>query len=111
LNTEVEEDMAIPRKKKGDGTYVTVYVKTPTTTLFMGLMKTKNCKTSIEMTEIMVPLVSEQFTMMVEVTTELLILLSAYFAHTVIHNKEYLSFMMNYVNLPPPQTIATAKKR
>jgi len=43
----------------------------------------------------------------VEVTTELLKQLSAYFEHMVIYNEEYLSFMKNYANWPPPQTIAT----
>ena len=42
-----------------------------------------------------------------EVTTELLKQLSAYFEHMVIYNEEYLSFMKNYANWPPPQTIAT----
>jgi len=49
--------------------------------------------------------------MTVEVTTELLVQLSAYFAHTGIHNKEYLSFMTNYVDWPLLQTIAIPKQK
>jgi len=63
------------------------------------------------MAQMMVLLISEQFTMTAEVTTELLVQISAYFSHTGIHNEEYLSFMINYVDWPPPQTINTPKKK
>ena len=59
LNTEVEEDRVIPRKKKGDGTHMTTRAKTPKILLFKGLMKTKSCETSVEMVQMMVPLISK----------------------------------------------------
>jgi len=77
-------------------------IKTPTTALFTGLLKMKMFNTPIEMAEIIIPLISKQFTMTAEVTMELLIQLSAYFEHTGIHNEEYLSIMIKYVNWPPP---------
>jgi len=58
-----------------------------------------------------VPLISKQFKMTAEVTTELLVQLSAYFVHTGIHDEEYVSFMTNYVDWTPPQTIATPKQK
>jgi len=45
--------------------------------------------------------------MTAEVTTELLVQLSAYFSHTGIHNKEFLAFMPNYMDWLPPHMIAT----
>ena len=44
--------------------------------------------------------------MMSEVKTELLVYLSAYFAHTGIRNEEFLIFMTNYVGWLPPHTFA-----
>ena len=44
-----------------------------------------------------------------EVTTELLVQMSAYFAHMGIHNEEYLSFMTNYANFPPSHMIVIDK--
>jgi len=111
LNAEVDEDMEIPRKPRGNGTHTTTSVRTPATTFSIGLMKTKICTTSIEMAQMIFLLISKQFTMTAEVTTEPLVQLSAYFAHTGIHNEEYLSFMMNYVDWLPPQTIATPKQK
>jgi len=61
------------------------------------------------MTQMMVLLISKKFTMTAEVTTELLVQLSAYFNHTGIHNKGHLSFMTNYVDWLLPQTITTPK--
>jgi len=90
--------MLIPRKKKVSGTCTTVNIKTPTTTLFMGMLITKTCKISDEMAQMMVPIISEQFTMIVDITTELLIQLSAYIELTGIQNEKYLSFMTNYIN-------------
>ena len=72
----------------------------------MGLTKTKACTTSVEMAQMMVPLISEQLIMMAEVTTKLLVQLSAYFSHKGIHTKEFLDFMTNYVDWPPSQTSA-----
>jgi len=90
--------MMIPRKKKDGGTCVMANINIPTRTLFTGLLKSKTCKTFVEMADIMVPLISGMFTMTVEVTTELLIQLSTYFEHTGLHNEEYLSFMTNYID-------------
>ena len=90
--------MLIPLKKKGSGTYVMANIKTSAMTVFTGLLKTKTCKISVEMVEMIVPLISKHFTMTADVTTELLIQLSAYFEHTSIHNEEYLFFMKNYVD-------------
>ena len=111
LNAEVDKDMEIPRKPKKDNTQTTTSVRSTTTTLSMGLMKTKTCTTSVEMAQMMVPLISKQFTMTAEVTTELLVQLSAYFSHTGIHNEEFLAFMTNYVDWPPPHTIATPTQK
>jgi len=55
----------------------------------------------------MVPLISENVTMTAEVTTEFLVQLSAYISYTGIHNKEFLAFMMNYMDWTLPHTIAT----
>jgi len=63
------------------------------------------------MAKMMVPLISEQFTMTAEVITELLVQLSAYFSHTGIHNKEFLAFMTNYVDWLPPNTVTTPTKK
>ena len=101
--------MAIPCKKKGGGTCAAANINTPTTALFTGLIKMKTCKIFVEIVEMMVPFISKKFAMMAEVTTELLIHFSTYFEHTGIHNEGYLSFMTNYVNWPPPQTITTVK--
>ena len=59
----------------------------------------------------MVPLIRKQFTMTDKVTTEILVQVSAYFAHMGIHNEEYLSFMTNYVDWPPPHKIVTTNKK
>jgi len=83
--------MEIPRKSRGNGTQTTTSVRITATTLSMGFMKTKTCTTSVEMSQTMVPLIRKQFTMPAEVTTELLVQLSAYFAHTGIHNEEHVS--------------------
>ena len=74
-------------------------------------MKTKSCKISIDMEQMMVPLIRKQVTMTDKVTTEILVQVSAYFAHMGIHNEEYLSFMTNYVDWPLPHTIATDKQK
>ena len=79
--------------------------------LFKGLMKTKTCTTSVEMAKMMVPLISEQLTITAEVTTELLVQLSVYFAHTGIHNKEFLAFMTNFVDWPRPHAFATPTQK
>ena len=79
MNTEVDEDTVIIRKKKGNNTSATTSAKTPTTLLDKGLMRTKVCKTSVEITEMIVPLINKQFTMTAKVTTELLAQMSAYF--------------------------------
>ena len=63
------------------------------------------------MAQMMVPLISKQFTMTAEVTTEPLVQMSAYFAHMGIHHKEYLSFITNYIDWTPPHTISTAKQK
>ena len=63
LNAEVDEDMEIPRKPRGDGTQTTTSVRTPTTTLSIGLMKTKTYTTFVKMDQMMVLLISENFTM------------------------------------------------
>jgi len=78
--------MEILRKPKRDNTQTTMSARTPTTMLSMGLMKTKICTTSVEMSQMMVLLISNQFMMKAEVTTELLVQIFAYFAHTGIHN-------------------------
>ena len=70
-------------------------------------MKTKTCTTFVEMAHMMIPLISKLLTMTAKVTTELLVQLSAYFDHTGIDNKEFLAFMTNYVDWPPPHTIIT----
>ena len=49
--------------------------------------------------------------MTADITTELLVQISAYFTNTGIHNEEYLSFMTNYVDWPTPQMIATDKQK
>ena len=90
--------MLIPCNNKDGVTCMMTNIKTPTMTLFTGLLKIKMRKTSVEIAEMIVPLVSDQFTMTTEVTTELLIQLSAYFEHKDIHNEEYISFMTKYVN-------------
>ena len=76
----------------------TTSIRTPPTTLAKGLMKIKTCTTSVEMAQMMVPLIREQFIMTAEVTTELLVQLSAHFSHMGIHNEEFLAFMTNYVD-------------
>ena len=98
LSAEVDEDMAILRKLMRDDKQTTTSVRTPATTLSMGIMKIKICTTSVEMVQMMVPLISKKFTMTVEVITELLVQLSVYFSHMGIHNKEFLTFMTNYVD-------------
>jgi len=70
LNIEADEDMEISRKPRGDGTQTTTRIMTPGAALSMGLMKMKTCTTSIEMAQMMVTLIIEQFTMMAEVTAE-----------------------------------------
>jgi len=97
----------IPPKQRRYDEQTTTIVRTPSTTLAKGLMKTKTCTTSIYIAKIMVPLISGQFTMTAEVTTELLIQLSVYFFHTGIHDEEFLAFVTNYVDWPPPNTFAT----
>jgi len=78
LSAEVDEDMDIPRKPRGGGgTQTATSIRTPETTLSMGLMNTKTCTISVEMTQMMVLLIREQFTMTAELTTELLVQLSA----------------------------------
>jgi len=111
LNAEVDEDMEIPRKPRGGGTQTTTSVRTPATTLSMGFMKTRTCTISVETNQMMVMLISKQFTITAEVTTELLVKLSMYFTHTDIHTEEYLSFMTNCVDWPPPQMIDTPKQK
>jgi len=112
LDAEVDEDMIIPRKNKGNDTSVTASVKIPKTTLYnKGLVKTKLCKTSVEMEDMIGPLISKKLIMTEKVTTILLVQMSAYFTHTGIHNEEHLSFMTSYVNWPPPQTITTASQK
>merc|ERR1740124_224620 len=56
---------------------MTTSVRTLATTLSMELMKTKTSTTFVEMAQMMVPLISNHFTMTVEVTTEILVQLSA----------------------------------
>ena len=73
-------------------------VRTPPIMLVKGIMKTKTYTTSVELAQMMVTLISEQFTMTAELTTELLVQLSAYFFHMGIHNKEFLTLMTNYVD-------------
>ena len=102
--------MILPKQTRYDK-QTTTSVRTPPTTLAKGLMKTKTCTTSVEMAKMMVPLISKQFTMTAEVTTELLVQLSAYFSHTGIHNKEFLAFMTNYVDWSPPHTFATPTQK
>jgi len=77
LNAEEDKDMVIPRKSKRDNTQMTTSVRTLATTLSMELMKTKTSTTFVEMAQMMVPLISNHFTMTVEVTTEILVQLSA----------------------------------
>jgi len=77
LNAEVDKNMVIPRKLKRDNMQITTSVRTLATTLSMGLMKTKTSTKFVEMAQMMVPLIRKQFTMTVEVTTELLVQLSA----------------------------------
>jgi len=98
LNAELDKDVAIPRKSKRNNMQTMTSVRTPATTFSMGLMKKKICTASGEIVQMMVPLISKQFTTTVEVTSELLVQLSAYFAHTCIHNEEFLAFMTNYVD-------------
>ena len=95
LNVKVDGNMAILRKPKRDDTQTTTSVRAPTATLSMGLMKTNTCTTSVEMAQMIVPLISEQLTMTTEVTTELLVQLSVYFSHTSIHNEELFAFITN----------------
>ena len=111
LNAEVEEDSGISCKKKGDRAQATTSTKTPSTLLLKGLIKMKSCKTSVDMAHMMVPLMSKQFMVTAEVTTEMLVQIYAYFAHTGVHNEEYLSFMTNYVNWPPSHAIVTDKQK
>jgi len=59
LNAEVDEDMAIPRRTKRDDTQITTSVMIPATTLLMGSMKTKTCTISVEMAQMMVPLINK----------------------------------------------------
>ena len=59
----------------------------------------------------MMPLISKQFKMTAEVTTEPLVQMSTYFAHKGINHEEYFSFMTNYVDWPPTKTIATTKQK
>ena len=73
LNVEVDENMEIPRKMRGDGTQTKTNIRTPVMTLSIGLMKTKIYTTSVEMAQMMVLLINEQFTMMAEVTMEILV--------------------------------------
>ena len=73
LNTGVKEKSIISSKKKGDCTQAAAIAKTPATPLLKGLMKTKSCKTSVEMAQMIVPLTSEQFMMTAEVTAEFLV--------------------------------------
>jgi len=47
---------------------MTTSVRNPAITLSMGLMKSRTCTTSIEIAQMMVPLISKQFTMTVEVS-------------------------------------------
>merc|ERR1740124_1974130 len=56
---------------------MTTSVRTLATTLSMGFMKTKTSTTFVEMAKMMVPLISKQFTMTAEVTTEIFVQLSA----------------------------------
>jgi len=107
MNVKVDEDMVIPRKSKRDDTQTTTSVRNPATTLSMGLMKTRTCTTSVEMVQMMVLLISEQFKMTAEVTTELLVQLSVYFAHTGIRSRDFPAFITKYVDWPLPHTIAT----
>ena len=110
LNAEVKKDGGIPRKKKGDGTHATTGPMTLATPLSKRLMKTKSCKTFIEMSHMMVPLISKKLTITAEATTELLVQMSAYFAHTGIYNEEYPFFVTNYIDWSPLRMIATDKQ-
>ena len=111
MSAEVEELTAIPAKQTRYDEQTKTSVRTPPMTLAKGLMKTKTCATSVDMVKMMVPLISKQFTMMTEVTTELLVQLSAYFAHTGIRNEEFLAFMTNYVDLPLSHMSATPTQK
>jgi len=81
LNTEVDEDMEIPRKPRSNGTQTTTSVRTPATTFSMEFMRTKTWTISVEMAQMMVPLIIEQFTMIAEVTKELMVQLRILFPH------------------------------
>jgi len=52
---------------------MTTNVKILTTTLYAGIIKTKACAKSVEMTEIIVLLISKKNTMTDDVTTEVLV--------------------------------------
>ena len=77
LNAEVEDCRAITRKQMMYNELTLMSVRTPSTTLAKGLMKTKTCTISVEMAQMMVPLFSKHFTMPEEVISELLVQLSA----------------------------------
>ena len=64
----------------------------------MRIMKTKSGTTIVEMAYLIVPLISKQFMLNVDLTKELLVQISVLVFHTGIHNEEYLSFVTNRVD-------------
>ena len=73
LSAEVEDNTVIPYNKKGNDIPATTSVKTLSTSLEKGLIRKKSCKTSVEIAEMIVAMISKQFTMTAEVATEFLV--------------------------------------